>query len=105
MSDLTLHDYLTAAKVLDHLNRKLGYTDDSWWSPEDLSAIAERVPSKSGREQIDLATRVILDMQRREGVNLDDRIGYCAQAIRDSANQRWQVVDFATIEVVGGDEK
>ncbi|MGC5249637.1 hypothetical protein ACPXB3_22265 [Gordonia sp. DT219] len=104
MSDLTLRDYLTAAKVLDHLNRKLGYTDDSWWSPDDLSAISERVPAKSGREQIELATRVIRDMQHSEGLILDDRIGYCASAIRGSANQRWQVVDFATIEPVDGGE-
>ena len=87
MSELTKHDYLTAANVIDHLNRKLSYVEYEWWSPEDLNAIQERVSDAKGYEQIDLTKRVIRDMQRRLDRRLDDRSGYAAQAIRTEADR------------------
>lgn len=89
MSEPTYSDYLTAAKVIDHLNRKLGFVDYECWRPADLEEVKNVVPDPKGLEQIDLTIAVVRDMSTR--TRFPDTIGYSAEAIRDAAHQRWQV--------------
>ncbi|GAB18321.1 hypothetical protein GOEFS_051_00160 [Gordonia effusa NBRC 100432] len=101
---LTREDYLTAANVIDNINRRLGYVDNQWWSPIELRTIRERVDNVRGHELIDLAILTIQEMNAKSGLAYSnpDAIGYAAQAIRIQADNLNDATAVASIGCHGG---
>jgi hypothetical protein len=77
---ITHDDVHTAANVLAHLNKMLGYEDIEWWSPDHLREITTRVPDPKGRAQIATAIRVVKAMNARWGYSDSD--GYAPISVR-----------------------
>lgn len=71
---LTRDDALTAANVLFHLNKELGYENIEWWSPDHLREMLDRVPDAKGQQQIQTAIRVVKAMNAQWGYS--DSVGY-----------------------------